>query len=251
MNKKHLIPLLIIPLVTSCNGFSCSKEEALTIVNTISDYIKTTTPFEEYCQKRETVLDDVVETTQTVYSSSAKYYHTWTISTQSNGRVNEYWKFVMNYEDSSEPDESKKMKKFIFDVTRKITPSTVDEDLDKQYTPTYEPYSDELWAKYAKDFEDNLLIKYTDALTHAKTLLEENDSLLSLKSSNANSFYLLSSNEVEGSTKSNSYYEISFKNNQLLSLRNETSDKNKTNYSFAYSAGDIYYPAFKITIAAS
>ena len=244
MRVKKLIPLAIFPLLTSCSGIPISREDALSVISNI-EYELSVNPATTYKSTSKTVATDSETTLVNVYSSENMFFHTYTISSQNNGRVNESWRFVMDYKNKDSEDEPKK---YIFDVVRTINQNTYNQPIEKQYTITYENYSEEAWSKIADEFEDRLTRRFSDALDHAKNLLKDETTSLDLKSFNNYSLYLDSKEVSQGSTSIETEYELNVQNSQLISIKNVGSDGTSVLTEFEYSVGDILYPSIDITI---
>lgn len=239
--KKTLIPLFILPLVTSCSGLPVSRDEALNILTNIEATISSTSET-SYTVTTVTTTEEVETTQVNVYSKEKQFFHTYTISTQSTGRVSESWKFRMPYTYA----DGAKTSEFIFDVTRSITPNNVN-DLEKQYVITYESYTDEAWKKYSDDFEDRLSRRFSDAIDHSRSLIQDTTNTIDLKSFNGNSLFLNCKQAVEGSKTQSTEYELEISNNLLYSIKTISGDS-KVETTYKYSTGDILYPSFKVSI---
>ena len=252
MKKRLLGSLLLLPLLASCSGFPVSKEEALNILENIEKEVENSSK-SSYTQNALTVTYDAktgnpTETTIiSIYSKESKYFHTYTISTQNDGRMAESWKFVKDYTFTLE-NKSEITDTFIFDITRNITPSSLEQPLEKQYIVTYEKYSEEGWEKYADEYEDRLARRFSDAIEHSRNLLNDEANSLDLKSFNGNSLNLNCKQVTEGTTKQTTEYNLDIYNNQLVSIKTSVTDVSKTETTFTYSSGDITYPAFKANI---
>ena len=244
MRNKKLIPLLLFPLLTGCSGIPISREDALSIITNL-EYELAQNPATEYKSTSKTVSADSETTLVNIYSREKMFFHTYTISSQNNGRVSESWRFVMEYKNK---DSEGDPKNYIFDVVRIINQNTYNQPLEKQYTVTYENYSEDAWTKIALEFEDRLTRRYTDALDHAKNLLKDETTSLDLKSFNNYSLYLDSKEVSQGSTSIETEYELNVMNSQLISIKNVASDGTSVLTEFEYNVGDILYPTIDITI---
>lgn len=250
MNKKILISLCTFPLLASCSGFPVSSSEALNIITNVESDIATKSGT-SYQMTSIRTLTESIEKTVTVYDKENQYYHTYTITSlnintkDQTGRVSENWKFVMPYTSKNSSGEEQ-TKDYIFDIERKILPSTIDEDIDKQYTVTYENYSAESWAKVAEEYEDRLNRRFSDGLEHSRLLINSNSGYLDLKSFNEYSLNLYYKDEKTLDTQKTEY-SIDIFNAQLMSIKSVSSGTT-TETTYQYSVGDITYPAFKVTI---
>lgn len=251
--KRKLVVLSLIPLLASCNWADITKAEALEVVENIKTSLASEVQFENYTRKIETVADEKTTMSSYIYSRTAKFYHAYSI-TADEYRVSEEWKFFMKnvlIEYYKLNDENKKIviatenKDYIVDVVRNIGEQNVN-DLSKQYTVTYEEYSEEAWAKYASAYENTLLTLHNDTLTHISALIESDSTQLKLESNNDNSLHIVSTSKEE---QSQAKYETEIKDNLITTIVNATDTSSVTN-KIAYSAGDIYYPdtVYKIEI---
>lgn len=251
--KRRLVVLFLIPLLASCNWADITKAEALKVVENIKTSLGSEVQFENYTRTIETAADEKTTMSSYIYSRTAKFYHAYSIIADEY-RVNEDWKFVKNvlieyYELDEEKDEKKVVstenKDYIVDVVRNIGEQNVN-DLSKQYTVTYEEYSEEAWAKYASAYENTLLTLHNDTLTHISALIESDSTQLKLESNNDNSLHIVSTSKEE---QSQAKYETEIKDNLITTIVNATDTSSVTN-KITYSAGDIYYPdtVYKIEI---
>ena len=250
MNKKIIASLLIFPLLTSCSGFPVSREDALLIIKNIEADLSYTGGI-SYTSTSIRTTSDSEEKTISLYDKEKQYFHTYTITTtgQGNdqtGRVSESWKFVMPYTSKTASGEDI-TKDYIFDIDRKILPSTVDEDIEKQYTVTYEIYSEESWSKAAKEYEDRLTRRFSDALEHSRLLINNENNDVELKSFNEYSLYVHFKENDQSQTLSNNEYELNVSNAQLISIKT-VSGETKVETKFEYESSEISYPSFKVTI---
>ena len=246
MKFKKVIILSIFPLLTSCSGFPISRSDALNIVSNIEKEIANYN-VKAYTVTSKTTSGDNKTTIVSIYSKESKYYHTYSIYTQSNGRVTESWKFVMSYQyDLNEKETT--TADFIFDVQRRLNPNNVDKEVAPQYIVTYEKYSEEAWRKYADDYENSLIRRHTDSLEHCRSLIKNEENEIDLKSFNGNSLFLNCKQKVLATTSQVSEYEINFSNNEITWIKNVTNQTNYSETTINYDSGDINYPAFKVTI---
>ena len=250
MNKKLLISLTLLPLLASCSGFPVSNDEALNIINNIeADAVSSTGS--SYKMTSIRTLAETIEKTVTTYDKDSKFYHTYTITSlnvntkEQTGRVSENWKFVMPYTSKNSSGEEQ-TKDYIFDIERKILPSTINEEIEKQYTVTYENYSIESWEKIAKEYEDRLLRRFSDGLEHSRLLINSNPSSLELKSFNEYSLYL-NYKDDQAEEIQRSEYTIDIFNSKLMSIKSLSSGT-KSEITYDYSGAEITYPSFKVTI---
>lgn len=239
--KNKLIILSILPLLTSCSGLPISREDALNVLQNIEkEYVSLTST--SYFVSSKTTTDENETEAYYIYSKENKFYHTYTISTQSTGRIGESWKFKQTYKyETNDSTED-----FIFTITRIITPQNL-HDLEKQYVVTYEKYSDEAWQKVANEYEDRLARRYSDVIEHSRELIKDVSNPIDLKSMNSNSLFLKSNESVVGAETQTNEYEISISNN-ILNYIKTISGKTIVETNFKYASGDIIYPSYKITI---
>lgn len=239
--KKILTTLVLLPLLTACSGMPVSREDSLVILqnieNNLANVISTS-----YTVTAKTKSEDVETEVVYIYSKENKFYHTYTITTQSTGRISESWRFKQTYEYANSDETAD----FIFAISRSITPSNIN-DLEKQYVVTYEKYSDSAWDKYASDYEDRLARRYSDGIEHSRELIKDLTASVDLKSFNSTSLFLNSKETTVGVETQTNEYEISF-SNVYLSYIKTTSGKTTVDTTFKYSTGDVMYPAFKISI---
>lgn len=241
--KKYYAVLLMLPLLASCRGNVISRSDALKVSDNIRKELVSNVEFDAYTQVVETATQSTT-TVYNFYSRADKFFHTYTIKTEDGGRVDESWRFVKEYEINGET------KDYIFSVVRDIREVNY-QDLSKQYVVNYEEYTDEAWEVYANEYENRLLVLHTDALNHVDALLGDTTTdNLEIRSSNENSLYLLSTQQVEGTEKTDTKYEVIFTNNRLESIVN-ISDTDEVKNNIAYSIGDIYYPSFTIDAPSS
>jgi len=245
MNKKAFGLLLLFPLTASCSGMPTSKEAALNILDNIEKNVEKVCET-SYTQTTITTVNEIETKIVNIYSRENKFFHTYTISTQSSGRISESWKFVKAYERVTE--NGVVSEDYIFDIVRIISESSLNKEQDKQYVVTYEKYSDSGWDKAAKDFEGRISKRFLDAIEHSRALLNDDTKQVSLNSWNDISLKLDSKEEVEGQTRQATQYQLDVYNNMLISIKTSSGENNETENSFVYSTGDIIYPNFKITI---
>ncbi len=242
MRNKLLFVLSILPLATSCSGFPISREEAVNIVNNVEAGLATL-QVTAYTATSTTVANDSETKIVSFYSRESKFFHTYTIESRNNGRVSESWRFVMPYQ--YETREGQKTDDFIFDVNRRVTPTSVNADLEEQYVVAYELYTAEAWKVYADDYENRVIKRFADSLNHCRSLLANTLNEVELKSFNGNSLFLGSKQSSSGTSTQSTEYEIFISNNQLMSVKNSTNKTNYTETTYKYASGDITYPSFK------
>ena len=250
MNKRLIASLLVFPLLASCSGFPVSREDALNIIKNIEEDLSTRSGV-SYSSTSERKASDSIEKTVSYYDKEKMFFHTYTITTtgqggDETGRVSENWKFVMAYTSKSSSGEEV-TKDYIFDIERKILPSTVDEDIEKQYTVTYEVYSEESWSKSAKEYEDRLARRFSDALEHSRLLISNENNDVELKSFNEYSLFVHYKDSDQSETLRNSEYQLDVSNYQLVSIIN-VSGETRVETKFDYATKEISYPSFKVTI---
>jgi len=247
--RKPLFLLTLIPLTASCSGFPISREEALGVLDNIeasSQSVSATS----YTATRDTYQNNEKTTVVSIYNRDSKFFHTYTIYTKNNGRFEESWKFVMNYEYQTINNgvTTKASRDFIFDVSRSTTPSGINAEDSRKYIVTYELYSDDAWAKYASEYENKLKTNLIDALHSSRSLIKDETNTVDLKSLNKSSIYLNCKRSIVGSTTKSSEYELDVQNGRLVSVKNEKSENDKSELSYKYSTGDVVYPDFETKI---
>lgn len=245
MKKRFLSSIILLPLLTSCSGFPISREDALDILQNIENEIASTSST-SYTVTTKTTTEEAETEVIYIYSKENQFYHTYTISNQSTGRIFESWKFRQTYKYEIKVDDQEVSEDFIFTISRNLLPSNVD-DLEKQYVVTYEKYSDESWNKYASEYEDRMARRFSDVIEHSRELVKDVSNSIDLKSINPNSIFLNSKESVVGVETQTNEYEISFTNNMLNYVKT-VSGKTTTETSFKYASGDILYPSYKILI---
>lgn len=247
--RKSLLLLTLVPLTASCTGFPISRNDALGVIDSIEQNIVNVVAT-SYTSTRETYLNDDQTTVVSIYNRDEKFFHTYSIYTKNNGRLEESWKFVMNYEYQTVNNgvTTTAFRNFIFDVTRSTTPSGINAEDSKKYIVTYELYSDEAWAKYASEYENRLSNNLSDALNSSRALIKDETNTIDLKSLNKTSLYLNCQRSIVGSTTKKSEYELEVQNGRLVSVRNDRSENDRSELSYKYSTGDVVYPAFETKI---
>lgn len=248
--KKYSVLFLFPALLTSCISFNISREEALEVVGNIRKSLADGVDVSVYHQEVETINQTVSKKVNYIYSRAAQYYHTYTIESVPAGRVSEEWRFVKDEDvPVADPSDSSKTvvekKKCIVYVVRTINEINIDNHED-QFSTYWQEYSDESWKVFADEYEKSILNSSNEALDHVENLLNDETSSLTIKSSDSNSLYVATSQEVEGNEKFVSKYEVNFSNNRLTSIINEVTETNKVTNSIQYSIGDIVYPTYKI-----
>ena len=247
--RKVFALLFLIPLATSCSGFPISRDEALKVINTIQKSVDSVSST-SYTSTRVNNNGSYKVTTVSMYSKEKQFFHTYTIRSESVARVEESWRFVMNYQYEVETDSGKKTesKNFIFEVTRKIREGKTNPDDGSNFDVVYELYSSATWKKYATEYEGTLKRSFTDALESSKTLIADKTNQIDLKSFNSNSLSLNCKSSTMGSTTQQAEYELNVTNGQLISINDIRSETSSIELSYKYSTGDIVYPAINTKI---
>lgn len=247
--RKLFGVLFLIPLAASCSGFPISRDDALKVITTIENGVDTASST-SYTSTRVNTNGEYKVTTVGIYSKEKKFFHTYTIRSESISRVEEKWRFVMLYQYEVEGDSGKstESKNFIFEVTRKIRQDKTNPDDGSNFDVTYEDYTAENWKKYASEYEGTLKKSLTDALESSKSLIADKTNEIDLKSFNGNSLYLNCKSSTVGSTTQQAEYELNVSNGQLISINDIKSETSSTELSYKYSTGDINYPNIKTKI---
>lgn len=210
--------------MASCHGFGISRNDALEVLANIENVLQNSDIFDEYHQTVEETKGSEINSNDYFFSNSVKYCHSYEI--KNNSFSAESWNYVKN--------------DIIYRVVRNI--SVKGEEIIDQYTTTEQDYTDLAWKEISDVWMNRIVNLHLETLNGIKTLIKDETSNLDLKSANANSIYILSTQETEGSEKFTTKYEAVVLNNKLSSIVNETSETTKIINRISYSIGDIYYP---------